>query len=53
MKTDSIVISHFEFLAITNLEIERTIRDHASAKVTGYIRDEDVDEYQEKLLRRT
>lgn len=50
MKTDKIEISQFDFLTITSLEIDREVGDHACTKVSGYISDEDVEDYKWRLL---
>lgn len=50
MKADKIDISHFDFLTLESLEIDRAIGEHATASVSGYIRDEDVEDYRWKLL---
>lgn len=50
MKTDRIEISQFDFLTITSLDIDRTIGSHACARVSGYISDENVEDYKWRLL---
>lgn len=50
MKTEKIRVSHFDFIAMKEVEIDRVIGDHAYAKVTGYIADDDVEEYRSKLV---
>lgn len=50
MRADKIKISHFDFITIKSIIIDRTIGEHAYAKVTGHIADEDVEEYKEKLV---
>lgn len=52
MKADKIHISQFEFLTLESLEIDREVGEHATAFVSGYIRDKDVEAYKGKLLER-
>lgn len=52
MKADKIHISQFEFLTLESLEIDREVGEHATASVSGYIRDKDVEVYRGKLLER-
>ncbi len=46
MKADKIHISHFHFLTLESLEIDRMAGEHATAAVCGTIRDGDVEEYR-------
>ena len=50
MKADQIQISHFDFLTIRSLEIDQEVGKHACASIYGYIRDEDMVEYQYQVL---
>lgn len=50
MKADKIHISHFNFVTIEKLEIDRKVGDHATARLRGVIRDEDVEDYKSLLL---
>lgn len=50
MKADDIHISDFDFLTVTSLEIDREIGEHATARLSGYIDDENVREYQIRVL---
>ena len=50
MKADQIQISHFDFLTIRSLEIDQEVGKHACARIYGYIRDEDMEEYQYQVL---
>lgn len=50
MKADKIHISHFDFLTLESLEIDRAVGEHATASISGYIRDEDVEDYRWKVL---
>ena len=53
MKAEKIHISHFDFVTLEKLEIERAVGAHATARIRGIIRDEDAEEYgylvQEKI----
>lgn len=51
MAMDNITISPFEFTAITELEIIRQVGEHACAKISGYISDENAETYRYQLLR--
>ena len=46
MKAEQIHISHFNFLTIETLEIDRAVGEHASARLRGTVRDEDAEEYR-------
>ncbi len=50
MKADNIHISHFDFLTLESLEIDRAVGEHATASVSGYIRDGDTKVYRWKVL---
>ncbi len=50
MKADKIHISHFNFVTIEKLEIDRRAGDHATARLRGVIRDEDVENYRSLVL---
>ena len=52
MKADKIDISHFNFIAIEKLEIERAVGEHATARLKGSIRDQDVEDYQKQLMEK-
>lgn len=52
MKADKIHISHFNFLTIQNLEIDRAIGEHATARMRGSIRDEDAEVYRKQVLEK-
>lgn len=52
MKAEQIHISHFNFISIETLEIDRAVGEHASARLRGTIRDEDAEEYRILLLRK-
>lgn len=52
MKTDKIHISHFNFIAIDKLEIDRTVGEHATARIRGSIRDQDAEDYRKQLLEK-
>lgn len=52
MKADKIHISYFDFVTIEKLEIDRKIGEHASARLCGIIRDEDVEDYRRLLLQK-
>lgn len=52
MKADRILISNFDFLTLESLEIDRAVGEHATATITGYIRDSDVEAYRWKVLER-
>lgn len=50
MKANKIKIAPFEFIIIKELRIERVTGEHAKAHISGYIRDETVEEYRHLLL---
>lgn len=52
MKADKIHISYFDYIAVTELEIDYEIGEHASARILGSIRDRDVEEYRKLLTQK-
>lgn len=52
MKADKLHISPFDFLTIQQLEIERSIGEHATATICGFIADDDAEDYRWRLLEK-
>lgn len=52
MQADKIHISHFQFITLEKLEIERPVGRHATARLRGSIRDQDEDCYRRLLLQK-
>ncbi len=52
MKAEQIHISDFEFLSMERVEIDQRVGQHATAVVLGYISDENVNEYQGRVLEK-
>lgn len=52
MKANKIHVSYFDYVAITKLEIDQEIGEHAKARIRGSIRDEDVEEYRKLLTQK-
>lgn len=52
MQADKIHISHFKFITLEKLEIDRVIGDHATARLRGSIKDQDVEDYRKLLLEK-
>lgn len=50
MKAHKIHVSHFEFLSLEQLVIDQEIGEHATATVSGYIDDDNVDDYKWNVL---
>lgn len=50
MRDLQISTTHFEFTAIKELEINRGINDHGTARLVGYISGDNVKAYREKLM---
>ncbi len=52
MKAIKIHVSYFDYIAITELKIDRQVGEHAAARIRGNIRDEDVEEYRKLLTQK-
>lgn len=52
MKADKIHISHFHFISIEKLEIDRTVGEHATALLRGSIQDMDVEDYKKLVMEK-
>lgn len=52
MKANKIQVSYFDYIAITELEIDQKIGEHAEARIRGSIRDKDVEEYRKLLTQK-
>lgn len=52
MKADKIHISHFHFIALEKLEIDRAAGEHATARLRGSIWDEDAELYKKLVLEK-
>ncbi len=50
MGTEMIRVTYFDFVTIKKLEIDRMAGEHASAVITGYISDENINNYKHLLL---
>lgn len=50
MKADKIQISHYDFLTIKSLEIDRAVGEHGTAVIRGYISDDRIEEYKIQVL---
>lgn len=52
MKADKIHISHFNFITIENLKIDRAIGEHATVRLRGCIHDKDAESYKRLALEK-
>lgn len=52
MIANQLHISDFDFISITDLEIDRKIGEHATATIRGYICDEQTEEYKIQVLEK-
>ena len=52
MKANRVRVSYFDYITITELEIDQKIGEHAKARIRGTIRDKDIEEYKKLLTQK-